>query len=226
MQKNEVISNEESDVNDKRKEKLKKLFEYEETSENGKIVLVNKKVKLVQLTDCKEDREIYKTVTADYNTFCMENIHGVIRNSNLDELFNEEILHKNYEKFPLFACYNSRNELIGTFGSRNAIVVKNGNKEITLHELSGRLMKKYENSGIGSIADAVMGNYFTNNDQPFFFTGWSDKREYFMKVWNYVIKCYFLGSKQRYIDKTQSVDIGNQDFYCTVTFDGLFNQLS
>ena len=69
MQKNEVVSSEEIDISDQRKEKIKKLFEYEETRENGKIVLLNKKLKLVQLTDCKEDREIYKTVITDYKDF-------------------------------------------------------------------------------------------------------------------------------------------------------------
>lgn len=224
MQKNEVVSSEESDISDQRKEKLRKLFEYEETRENGKIVLLNKKLKLVQLTDCKEDREIYKTVTADYNDF-LKKFRGTIRTSNLDELFNEEVLHKNHEKFPLFACYNNRNELIGTFGSRNAIVVRNGNQDITLQELSGRLMQKYENGGIGAIADLVMANYFLNYRQDFFFTGFKDKRDYLQKMGPYAGNYRFLGSKKRQVDGTH-VEIGNQDFYCTVFFNGLLDNLS
>lgn len=223
MQKNEVVYNDESGISNKRKEKLKKLFEYEEKRENGKIVLVNKKVKLVQLTDCKEDREIYKIVTTDYNGFLKE-FRGIIRTSNLDELFDEEVLHKNHEKFPLFACYNNRNELIGTFGSRNAVVIKDGNKEITLHELSGRLMQKYANSGLGAIADTVMSNYCLNHGQDFFFTSFNEKRDYFIKISQYAGNYKFLGSKKRQVDGN-NVDFGDLDFYCTMSFNGLLDHL-
>jgi len=224
MQKNEVVSNDESDINDKRKEKLKKLFEYEETRENGKIVLLNKKLKLVQLTDCKEDREIYKTVTADYNDF-LKKFRKTIRTSNLDELFDEEVLHKNHENFPLFACYNSRNELIGTFGSRNAIVVKNGNKEITLQELSGRLMQKYIRTGKGAMCEFMVTTFMVNKGQNFFIVAYKDERDFISKMSQYCGLYQFICSKNRQMDGTPTSEMGEVDFYSTIIFEGIADQL-
>ena len=227
MQKNEVVSSEEIDINDKRKEKLKKLFEYEETRENGKIVLLNKKLKLVQLTDCKEDREIYKTVTADYNDY-LRNHRGLKIREDVDyeELFKREVLHEEHDECPLFATYNTNGVLLGTNGSRKVLSVKNGNKEIVLHEVSNRLLSNHRGLGTGGIVVNIIYHYlFYAKQKNFFLTSYADKRDFCMKVGNIENCCQFIGSKIRTIDNDIFGCIGMQDFYCTLHFDGLLGQL-
>ena len=224
MQKNEIVSSEESDINDKRKEKLKKLFEYEETRENGKIVLLNKKLKLVQLTDCKEDREIYKTVITDYKDF-LHNFRKLDTNIDREEFYDFESLHDDCEKFPLFACYDKQNRLIGTCGSRHRITVQNGQNELSLQEISERMMQKYIKHGYGAIAFAVVADYFLKKKQNFFFAVFSDSRDYYRKINDIIASFYFIGSKNRQIDKDFLGYFGAQDFYCSLNFDGLLEQL-
>ena len=224
MQKNEVVPSEEIDINDKRKEKLRKLFEYEETRENGKIVLLNKKLKLVQLTDCKEDREIYKTVITDYKDF-LHNFRKLDTNIDREDFYDFESLHDDYEKFPLFACYNKQNKLIGTCGSRHRITVQNGQNELSLQEISERMMQKYIKHGYGAIAFAVVANYFSKKMQNFFFTSFSDSRDYYRKLRDITVDFCFIGSKKRSMNKNFFGYVGAQDFYCSLNFDGLLEQL-
>lgn len=226
MQKNEIVSSEESDINDKRKEKLRKLFEYEETRENGKIVLLNKKLKLVQLTDCKEDREIYKTVTADYIDF-LRNHRGLKIREDIDyeELFKREVLHEEHDECPLFAIYNKRNVLLGTCGSRGVLSVKNGDKNIIVHEASDRLISNHKGFGIGAVVIMLYHYLFYIKKRNFFVTTYADTRDFCMKVNNITNLCYFIGSKNRTVDEDIFGCIGKQDFYCTLYFEGLLEQL-
>ena len=223
MQKNEVVSSEEIDISDHRKEKLRKLFEYEETRENGKIVLLNKKLKLVQLTDCKEDREIYKTVITDYKDFFFI-FRKLDTNIDREDFYDFESLD-DYEKFPLFACYNKQNKLIGTCGSRHRITVQNGQNELSLQEISERMMQKYIKHGYGAIAFAVVANYFSKKMQNFFFTSFSDSRDYYRKLRDITVDFCFIGSKKRSMNKNFFGYVGAQDFYCSLNFDGLLDQL-
>ena len=227
MQKNEVLSSEEIDISDQRKEKIKKLFEYEETRENGKIVLLNKKLKLVQLTDCKEDMEIYKTVTADYIDY-LRNHRGLKIREDVDyeELFKREVLHEEHDECPLFAIYNKRNVLLGTCGSRGVISVKNGDKNIIVHEVSDRLISQHKLVGAGAIAVAMVYNFlFYIKKKNFFFTTYADSRDYYHKLNEIVDLYHFIESKDRIIDNDTYKNIGKQDFYCTLIFDQLIGQL-
>ena len=228
MQKNDIVSNEENGANNSHKEKLKKKFDYEETMENGKIVLLNKKIKLVQLTDCKEDREIYKTVTEDYIDFLRKHRGLKIREDvDYEELFKREVLHDEYKECPLFAIYNSRGVLLGTCGSRGVLLVKNGDKNIIVHEVSDRLISWRKVVGVGAIAVAMIYDFlFYIKRKNFFFTSYADSRDYYHKL-NKVINLYhFVGSKGRSIDNDTYKDIGMQDFYCTLNLDNLIEQLS
>ncbi|MBQ7536908.1 MAG: hypothetical protein IJT14_02175 [Rickettsiales bacterium] len=224
MQKNEVVHNDESGISDKRKEKLKKLFEYEEKRENGKIVLLNNKIRLVQLTDCKEDREIYKTVITDYKDF-LHNFRKLDTDIDREDFYDFESLHDDCENFPLFACYNKQNKLIGTCGSRHRITVKHGQKEFSLQEISERMMQKYIKHGYGAIAFAMIVNYFSKKKQNFFFTSFSDSRDYYRKLRDIVAEFCFIGSKQRIMNENFFGYVGAQDFYCSLNFDGLLDQL-
>ena len=134
-------------------------------------------------------------------------------------------MHKNHENFPLFACYNNRNELIGTFGSRNAIVVKNGNKEMALQELSGRLMQKYIKTGKGAVCEFMVTTFMLNKGQNFFIVAYKDERDFILKMSQYCGLYTFLCSKNRQMDGTPTSEMGEVDFYSTIVFDGISDQL-
>lgn len=231
MQKNVDVQNENDDTLDAgRAGRLRKLLDYEVKTENGKIVLENRRIKMVQLGNSSEDREFYKTVTSDYIDF-LRNHRGLEIREDVDyeELFKREVLHDNYEKVPLFAVYKRNGTMIGTCGCRYCIEVKKGEEKLFFYEISDRILQRHLSFGFGAIGAFIASNFFLNqlNERHLFFTSYPDRRDYSFRI---IKACnadfsHYIGSKERYIDNIFG-NIGKQDFFCTTNFDGLIDQLN
>ena len=74
-QKDDTVSDKESVI-----QKLTKRYSYEETIENGRIVLAKQHVKLLEIKDTPWDRENYSIIMQDYLNYIDETyIHIVAK---------------------------------------------------------------------------------------------------------------------------------------------------
>lgn len=139
MQKNNVIESDYDIFFDNIYQNLIEKYPFDITHVDGKLVLKNRRVKLVQLNDNEECRYLYKSLILDYyNMQKQKDIKIDIEKIDLNEGFDCECLHYNYNNFPMFAGYNNKNEIVGMFGFRNSIDVNINNISINLQEISIR----------------------------------------------------------------------------------------
>ena len=123
----------------KRFEFLKNRYPFEVKNENGKLVLQNKRIKLVQIKNTDEDCVLYKKLLSNYEAFLnLQLSAGGKIVFNKEEAFNEECLHEFSNKYPMFVGYDRQDNIIGMFGFRKSINVRHDNKMYNLQELSAR----------------------------------------------------------------------------------------
>ena len=121
---------------------------YEESFENGRLVLQNRKVKLIQIIDTEEDRKLYKESFDNYATAIAKRLNQQKVVGDLDKIFEEEVLHPNHEKFPFFFAYSkTNNKFLGTFGYSHCYKCLVDGKEKGFQEITTRLSSKF----IGSL---------------------------------------------------------------------------
>ena len=116
-------------------------YSYQETSENGRIVLKTERgIKLVEVIDTIEDREKYKQAMCDYLHYVQENYKQSFDFDKIDydAVFkNDNLTDKEYA-LPMFFAYNTNGKLLGVLGYKKPIVVKYKNKTTIFQELSIR----------------------------------------------------------------------------------------
>ena len=114
-------------------------FQYEEQQENGRVVLLSKKAKLIEIKDTKKDRELYSKVMKDYTNYVVEKLGGdnFTAKHDFNKSFDEEILVE--EKLPMFFVYNTSSNICGTAGFRSVLHLNINGKDVAFQEASLRM---------------------------------------------------------------------------------------
>ena len=145
-QKDDTVSDKESVI-----QKLTKRYSYEETIENGRIVLAKQHVKLLEIKDTTWDRENYSIIMKDYLNYIDETyFHIDAKKIDLDQCFNAEIVKDSDKKLPLFFGYVD-NQIVGLTGCSKCFSVNEDGKTFVIQEMSNRypfLKKKNGNIGL------------------------------------------------------------------------------
>jgi hypothetical protein len=133
------LTRDETDWMTERFEILKNRYPFDVKNEFGKLVLQNKRIKLVQINNTDEDCALYKKLLSDYQEFLnfQLNAGGKIV-FNKENAFNEECVHEFSDKYPMFIGYDRQNNLVGMFGFRKSINITHNGKLYNFQELSAR----------------------------------------------------------------------------------------
>ena len=128
---------------------LESRFPYQEIIQDNRIVLLHKRIKLVQILATEEDFRQYDTLNMKYlnyvNTHYCPNLHMVDFDRRVEFL---NTIASNSEKLPFFFVYNSKGEILGLCGFKTTKFFKDDN--ILANELSTRMITDVaQNSGIG-----------------------------------------------------------------------------
>lgn len=184
-------------------EELIQKYPFSISVKDNKLILENKRIKLVEIQDNKEDREFYSYLMKDYIAY-LQNDRSV--NINIDELkfdndFNNECLHKRHNLFPMFFGFNNKNEYIGLFGFRKSLDIQTDNEFINLQEISIRTYSK-KLSGLsisGSVAFFMLYAYAMSKQQHIFMSTLPFLRNTMFHVSDVCNYNYFT-TKRRFVD--------------------------
>lgn len=178
------------------------------TVENGRLVFQHRRMKLVQITDNIDDRRRYEDIMYEYADYCKIQ-HGAdidVQKLNINDMFNCECLHYLSDKYPMFFGYNNKNELIGIFGFRKSLNIRNAEQEnVNIQEISIRTNVK-NNTGLaiyGGIAFFMLYAYAMKNNADIFMSTLRFLRSTMFHVgdvcgYNYITTC------TRYVDVLKS----------------------
>lgn len=132
---------------------LSHKYSYQETIEEGRIVLkTERNIKLVEVIDTLDDREKYKQVMYDYLYYVQDNYRQSFDFDKVDydAVFENDNLTDKKHALPMFFAYNANGKLLGVLGYKKPIVVKYNNKNTLFQELSIRFASvKKESYTIG-----------------------------------------------------------------------------
>ena len=174
------------------------------SNENGKLVLSHRRLKLVQVVDCREDRKQYEDIMYKYADYCKFQ-HGAdidVNKLNINEMFNCECLHNLSDKYPMFFGYNNKNELIGIFGFRKSLNLKtNSGIDVNLQEISIRTNCK-NNTGLaiyGGIAFFMIYAYAMKHKVDIFMSTLHFLRSTMFHVSD-VCRYNYIKTKTRYVE--------------------------
>ena len=211
MQKDNVIESDYDIFFDNIYQNLIEKYPFDITHVDEKLVLKNRRVKLVQLNDNKEDRSLYNFLILDY--YDLQKQKGIkidLEKIDLNENFSCECLHYNHNNFPMFVGYNSKNEIVGMFGFRRSIDVNINNTNITLQEISIRTKsdKKVGLSFYGMASFFMLYAYAMLNKQHIFMETFPFLRDTMFHV---IDLCEY----EYYTTKNMFINV----FNCTSLFD-------
>ena len=208
-------------------QEIVKKYPFTISTEDGKLVLSHRRLKLVQVVDCREDRKQYEDIMYKYADYCKFQ-HGAgidVNKLNINEMFNCECLHNLSDKYPMFFGYNNKNELIGLFGFRKSLNLKtNSGIDVNLQEISIRTKCK-NNTGLaiyGGIAFFMIYAYAMKRNVDVFMSTLRFLRSTMFHVsgicgFNYIKTC------SRYVDVFNSNII--LDLWMTQNDEGIRNLL-
>lgn len=176
--------------------------------ENGKLMLLHRRLKLVQIVDSAEDRGVYKELMYEYADYCRLQRDADINPQalDIDEAFSSECLHYLTDGYPMFFGFNSKNELVGLFGFRKSINLKTKDGEnVNLQEISIRTRtKRYVGLAIyGEMAFAMLYGYAMKHNTEIFMSTLNFFRATMFHAmelckYNYITTC------SRYVDVLKS----------------------
>ena len=183
---NQIADGVVDDDNNIRSNKLIKVCSYIEKIENNRIFLTNKKLKLVQILDTKEDYKHYLEIMETYVSFIRNHYFPEASSSKCDmrKCFLEEISTEN-GKLPLFFVYNNRYDLLGICGIRSIEKIEVNKQIKTLQELSVRIFSKNnETNGYGALSYITTQLYVLNNNVDFFAKTYFQKRDFWFHMFD------------------------------------------
>ena len=184
----------------KRKQIIKELsekYDYNETIEDGRIVLTHKRLRFVEIKDTNEDREKYKFVLDNYFQYIKDNyVKNATRiNVDADKAFNQEVLQSN--KLPLFFVYNMNNVLLGTCGFRHSMELDANGCKTIFNEISVRINdcinKKKRCFGYGAISFLIIYLYAMKQNERIYLKSFSNIRDVLFRGINSFVYFNYIG---------------------------------
>ena len=201
---NVVVDDRCSFFNDVYQEIIKK-YPFTITYKDGKLVLLHKKMSLVQVVDDANDRRMYKDMMYKYANHCKSQYGAVdidVQKLNTDIMFDCECLHKFSNKYPMFFGYNDKNDVVGLFGFRKSITLKTRDgEEVNLQEISTRTNLE-NNTGLaiyGGIAFFMLYAYAMKNNTEVFMSTVRFLRSAMFRA-SEMCKYSYLTTCKRYVD--------------------------
>ena len=142
---------------------LEKHFSSNESIEEGRIILSNKRIKCVQVLNTTEDFNKYDEINMRYLHYVQKKYLSHLKIVNFDKKqeFESAVSTEN-GKLPMFFIYNNQGEILGLCGFKSLKAIQQDNCQYTANELSSRLVmnaKQRSGLGYGAITMAVMCNY-------------------------------------------------------------------
>ena len=166
---------------------------YEEKIEDGKIVLQGRSVKLVQIMDTPEDRELYYNVMNEYLKYVKKEYvqDANIDNVDLSTCFEAECVIRDKRKLPMFFAYRNDGKLLGTIGGKYLFVLKDG-ADVVWNEYSCRFVgvakDGYSMGKSGVEALSIFPVFAHQRSVYLFFTSW--QKQSLRDLWTHYAENY------------------------------------
>ena len=194
-------------------EKLMKKLHYNEyKDEEGRVVIETTKVKLVQVRqNNQEDKDKYINVLDKYLNknrdllMVDEKDKDVV--VDLEQVFEFETQHYNYNEFPMFFVYTKTNILLGVSGFRMHEKENVNGKEYDVYEASFKL--SYVDDDLykeaKGLVPLICGNYISLRKQYFSASVFPGRRDFGFHFFDY-IKNYKYTGRRKFIGFFENTD--------------------